>query len=120
MKKIKIALFTLIVAMTINSCKKDYPKDIPDWLKNKIKGLKKETRWHKGCIHDLCMYIDEYTDGTNTTYWFQPGGTPVGYKIYDYNGNEQCYFETITPNSCGSINNLQSYYFKRRVWEEDN
>lgn len=115
-----LGILIILLAVNISSCRRDYPRDIPDWLKDKIKELKKETKGINGCRYYICMTIDEYTDGSNTTFWFQPGGTPVGYKVYDYYGNEQCYFETVTPNNCGGINNLQSFYFKRRIWSEDN
>jgi hypothetical protein len=50
MKTKLILLFSavLITLMGINSFKKDYPKDIPDWLKELINERKKE------CKKDAC------------------------------------------------------------------
>ena len=117
MKKFSKILISILMVLTINSCKKDYPKDIPDWLKIKIDQLKKETK-SKGCRFDVCMYIYEYTDGSNISYWFQPGITPISFKVYDYSGKEQCSFITSPSNSCGDIQNIKNYYFKRIIWEE--
>lgn len=118
MKNTKTILLLLVLFIGIYSCKKDYPKDIPDWLKDKIKELKKETKGYSNCRYDLCMNIDEYTDGSDIIYWFMPGATPVGYQVFTYDGNYQCVFETIIPDTCGNIYTLKDYYFVRRIWKE--
>jgi len=130
MKKLITILLIIGNVVLNNSCKKDYPNDIPKWLKEKIKDLEKETKRYKDCRNGICRNIDEYSDGTNTIYWFQGSETPIGYSIYDYDGNAQCYFATNviyitgTPTAttiCGSIGKidaLRNYKTKRRIWEE--
>lgn len=116
--KFFLSIVTVVVLLTHNSCTKDYPKDIPDWLKCKIKELKKESRGN-GCINDVCMEVQEYSDGQTTIFLFQPGATPIGYKVYDESGIEQCYFETTQPPTCGAILGFQNYQFVRQIWTEN-
>jgi hypothetical protein len=113
MNKLLIILF--FAAATL-SCKKDYPRDIPQWVKVKIKEMKRESGGT--CSQDVCRQIIEYSNGANTLYFIQPGGTPIGYRIYDHEGNIQCYYETVMPDSCGSIHNLHSYQLTRLIWQE--
>ena len=117
MKKAKLFLITILILIGTYSCKKDYPKDIPNWLKSKIKELDKESKG-KGCIYDVCMDIEEYKYEANILYLFQPGSTPIGYIVYDYNGTELCHFETIQPDTCGCVSNFKNYQFNRLIWKE--
>jgi hypothetical protein len=41
----------VLLILGISACKKDYPKDIPDWLKDKIKGFEKEKK-SISCCHE--------------------------------------------------------------------
>jgi hypothetical protein len=51
----------LICLISINSCKKDYPRDIPDWLKEMIKERKKECKGLGLCCgNESCWTIYEY------------------------------------------------------------
>ena len=101
-------------------CKKSYPKDIPDWLKDKIKKFEKANRG-KGC-GDICRRWDEYSDGTNTTFWFRGGSTmpSIAYGVHDYDGNKQCTYYTVgTDTVCGNIDDIHTYSFVRNIWIQD-
>jgi len=114
MKKIKLILLTLIVAMSVNSCKKDYPKDIPNWLEDKIKYCDK----NKNDCHGLI--IDEYSYQSNIYYeLYVPIAAPRPNDYYDYNGNLICSDPYMTGNvSCGSFTS-GNLTFKRRIWQEN-
>jgi len=118
MRTLSSYLIILLLICSANSCRKDYPEDTPDWLKSRIKEWKKESRG-AGCVGDVCREIQEYSDGIQTIYWIKSTGTPTAYKVYDFEGNEQCYFETTQPATCGSISNFQNYQFTRMIWIED-
>ena len=121
MKQTLKLLLGLSLILLINSCQKDYPKDIPDWLEDKIKEIKKE---HKGeeCWPGVCRRIDEYAKDGVTTFWYMPGVTPVGYQVFDYDGTYQCSYDPdiwFAPDTiCGNLGNIETYSFVRRIWEE--
>lgn len=116
MKRIASIVFILLLAFTFSACKKkNYPSDIPKWLKGKIDVMNNESR-KKGCIYSVCRTVDEYNDGSSTFYWVAIGtASPVGYTIYNYAGQEVC----IAPSSttpCG--NNGYRKNFVREIWQE--
>ncbi|MEN9948409.1 MAG: hypothetical protein RL106_1232, partial [Bacteroidota bacterium] len=63
MKKISLVIMVIFGILTLVACRKSYPKDIPDWLKEKIKGIEKKKKGACCCIHDGCGSIEEWTDG---------------------------------------------------------
>jgi len=64
-------------------CKKDYPKDIPKWLKKEIINVKKE----ENCANDSrrCPKITEWTNGDSVKYVFYFGFNG-SYTYYNYEG----------------------------------
>ena len=123
MKKTKLLILIIIVLTGSVSCKKDYPKDIPDWLKGKIDCCKDEyCSYQNSECHSLV--ITEYTyDPTGETifYFHAAESTPKTNKFYDYNGNLLCSNENYLPPStdtCGSIV-LWNLTLKRTIWESD-
>lgn len=89
--KTKTILLTILISVLIvftNSCEKHYPKDIPIWLKNKIKELKK-----KDC-DQACRIVEfENSKTGEIIYLFdEPGAFHYDF-YYDYFGNKLC-FET--------------------------
>lgn len=119
MKNFKVLLLAVTLVFTVSSCNKDYPKDIPDWLKDKIKELKKESKW-KGCGTHGCKYIYEYSDGSNTIFLYMrsPDFSPSTYIVYDFDGNEICYYTVADSTSCQNID-IENYHFIRKIWTED-
>ncbi len=125
MKK-KLTTFFLILVLTtilvINSCKKDYPKDIPKWLKVKIREYKKG-----GCkcpcyYSSGCLIISERVNGQGEKIYefYGPWQNPMMSEFYDYSGNIICNRtgNSIPINdSCGTIH-LDDYVFVRDIWEE--
>jgi hypothetical protein len=121
MKRWIMFCFTVLIILGISACRKDYPKDIPDWLKEKIKELKKETRRKKGCGGGGCMSIQEFSDGTETFYLWDPATySGTGYIFYDYEGNFLCEKGDYRSGPCGDILELSSFDFIRRIWIESN
>lgn len=120
LKTIQWSLVLLFFSATLGSCLKDYPKDIPDWLKEKIKGFEKEKKSKSCCcIHSDCMDIQEYTNGTYTIFRLKSGGySGPGYYFYTYDG-ERCLLDDEWNTDCDLIPNLEDYHFSRLVWEEE-
>lgn len=117
MKKLKMLMLASLVFFAVSSCKKDYPRDIPRWLKDKIKELKKDSKG-EGCEKDICRYIWEYSDGTNTIFLYEPGVTPITYLVYDYDGKEVCTYQPSDTSVCPSFD-MDNFFFIRKIWTED-
>ena len=119
MKKFNFLILVSTLLFIASSCNKNYPKDIPDWLKDKIKTLKKDSKG-KECEDTGCRYIDEYTDGTNIIFLYRPvpNHTPAAYFVYDYDGNEICFYQTLMSSQCQFFD-LNNFYFKRKIWTEE-
>jgi len=115
MKKIKIILLATLILFAANSCKKDYPKDIPDWLKNEINFCGKKKN-NCGKVADLI--IDEYYYQGNIYYRFYIQYPPPRRNdYYDYNGNIIC--SNIWDPGCNYFSNGNKT-FTRRIWKEKN
>jgi len=110
MKTMKLLTFALLLIVISGSCKKDYPKDIPDWLKDRIKEEKKNP---SAC----CLTIDEYVYENNSIYIFHKEGN-YEHNVFDKDGNEQCVFLVVPNSTCGSIQNMQDYQANRRIWTQ--
>lgn len=118
MKKLLFPILLLALLFSQSACHK-YPDDIPDWLKDKIKGLEKETRWHKGCLNEHCMTIHEFKMNGAIFYFFDPGdNTYMGlnyYKVYNYHGIEQCDFVPANPIEACPYDPAE---YIRLIWSE--
>jgi len=121
MKKLKFILLALMVAATMSTCQKDYPKDIPDWLKQRIKEMKKDRP-----SPDSPRVISEYAFNANTIYCFL---TEYGTALYCYNGALLCLIESegsFIPNENETVHIkdfdifIDNYtkYFVRIIWRE--
>jgi hypothetical protein len=109
----------LFIAFTAISCKKDYPDDIPQWLKNKIDLCSKKGNC---CEGNIPMRIDEYKHPQTgkIDYLFQIYESPSFYDIYDYDGNLLCSAFTAPPGnySCGG-DTFPQFDHIRRVWTQE-
>jgi hypothetical protein len=79
--------------MGINSCKKDYPKDIPDWLKEMIKERKKECKGLGLCCGNAsCWTISEYKKNDQTYFVkkLPSDGSGEIITVYNYEGDIIC------------------------------
>jgi hypothetical protein len=120
LKTIQWALVLLFFSATLGSCLKDYPKDIPDWLKEKIKGIEKKKKGACCCILDGCGSIEEWTDGSNTIFFWRIGTMgPSTFFVYDNDGNYQCTMDDWDHVTCPSVVNFNQYHFERLIWEEE-
>lgn len=131
MKTKLILLFSalLITLGSINSCKKDYPKDIPDWLKEMIKERKKECKEFKkdgGCCgtYSGCWNINEYKKN-DQTYFVKilPAGygTPEVVTVYSHDGQVYCGPKVLSiPSNFYSVcDSIFSSEFIRNVWSQE-
>lgn len=121
--KTKYLILLLFVTVTFSSCKKDYPNDIPDWIKTYIKNCKIK---NECCGPAGCILIEEWEFNDIRVYSFA-GGAPMYYQFFDYQGNKLCIFigldfyvnsqthEIYQSPACGNIN-LVGYKRKRTIW----
>lgn len=130
--KISPQTFCLVLVLGLCACKKDYPDDIPDWLKVKIKELKKETR---GTKNTCCVYVSESTMPDMSLFYSIYFSSNELTEIYHENGSAACCFHRtdaitydcwtlIETDSCGEIgalNFIENNRIKyREIWEEEN
>lgn len=120
MKKISLVIMVICGILTLVACRKSYPKDIPDWLKEKIKGIEKEKKGTCCCLNPDCFDILEYTDENNTIFRFKSSesGGALRYSFYTFEG-ERCDVDEDINQECDVIPNLENYHFVRLVWEEE-
>lgn len=99
----------------LNGCKKDYPKDIPQWVKDKICFCKKK----KNDCHKLS--IKEYLYEGNLYYRLEESefSLPRKNDYYDVNQNLVCsdYMQIGNP-SCSYFSNGE-LLLKRSIWQEE-
>lgn len=121
MKRVVIILFVILISFALTDCKKkNYPSDIPKWLKEKIDKMNKDYKKphlfskERYCNHIVPREVLEYTDGSSTFYWI--GSGYGGYIIYNYTGDTKC-------NTIDGLQPCSNYgfskYFVRRVWNEN-
>ena len=120
MNKLILACLMVLLILGTSACKKDYPKDIPDWLKEKIRVINKENRGANGCKYERCRSVDELTDGTYHIFiWHTGSESPRIDYVYDLEGNELCLVNSDSlTESCTNIDHFEDYYFERFIWEE--
>lgn len=112
-------LISILIVGSLSSCKKNYPDDIPKWLKKKVRKLDREDKFHDDIKHSYPMFIDELSNGQETIFKFFDGvAYAYHYAIYSYDGDVQCNFSGHAPTTCGEIENYDDYAFVRRIWEE--
>jgi hypothetical protein len=113
MKTAQILFLLLFFSMFFNSCKKDYPEDIPKWVKEKIKYCDKKKN---NCGKVEKLIIDEYSYKGDIYYnLYVPVAPPRQNDFYDYNGNLICsdsYSQSCSYFSTSKLNII------RRIWQE--
>lgn len=124
MKRIVSIFFIVLFVSTLSTCHKTkIPKDIPKWLKEKIKKMDKEggrSGFNKTCkMLGSCREVQEYTDGSSTFYYVdESGSTPRSFSVYNYNGDFQCEYSDIAHGACFDRFNYNVMTFVRLVWIE--
>jgi hypothetical protein len=105
-----------LMAVSFVACKKDYPKDIPEWLEKRIKQMKKENE-----CNDSPIQIQEYKGVSNDTilYLFTKPCQFCKHVVYNYNGSLLCNDIEIWTghDSCGNLS-FTDYDFHRMIWTE--
>ncbi len=113
-----MVFYITIFAVLLSSCKKDYPKDTPKWLKQKIIEYKKYED-HNAFVP---IFIDEYKNTSGEIiYWFyysyRSGGS---YHIYfDYYGNEICGAQFNFQCTINGEPILKGYSESRSIWVQN-
>jgi hypothetical protein len=134
-KKNSILILFLSFLFLTTGCKKDYPKDIPKWLKQMIDKKEKECKNKKNlcpCIRvDKCWSIYEWKENDKTYYILDHGWTSgnsfIDVSVFDEEGNnieDGAY--NIPPNNAGEnnsyleacTNTLQLGHITRTIWEQ--
>ena len=119
MKKFVFFLLSILLLLGLKACKKDYPDDIPHWLKKKVRKLDRQDKMHDDIKHSYPMFIDELSNGQETIFKFFNGVAYAYHNtIYSYDGDVQCNIAGQAPTICGEIENYDDYAFVRRIWEE--
>jgi hypothetical protein len=99
--------------ISLYSCKKDYPKDTPKWLKEKIREYKKNEGYGSP------EYIEEYKKDENIIYVFwYTSNSEGGIVYYNYSGNKICE-EQVASFHCliDSVPILNIYKRSREIWD---
>ena len=113
MKTNKLLLLLLIFTLVLNSCKKDYPKDIPKWVKEKIKYCDKKKN---NCGKVEKLVIDEYSYQGKLYYnLYVEYPPPRQNDFYDYDGSFIC--SDSFSQSCSYFSNSKLTII-RRIWKE--
>ena len=113
MKTSKILFILLFFSMFLNSCKKDYPEDIPKWVKEKIKYCDKKKN---NCGKVEKLIIDEYSYQGNIYYRLYIEYPPPSQNdYYDYYGTIVC--SNIWSQGCSYFSNGKKNFI-RRIWKE--
>lgn len=106
--KSKIFLF-FFLAVTLIACKKDYPEDIPQWVKQRIKEQK---NYNTGCIT-----ISEYSKGDSIVYKLFVRLFESDWDLYDYSGNYICAY-SMGGTTC-KFNIYNHLTFRRAIWSDN-
>lgn len=112
----KILLLSFLV-FALCTCKKDYPNDIPQWVKNRIKECKRGN-----CCFDGGMEISEYTNTLDQSkiYVFDKYVSMACDEYYSSNGDLLCHYGIVycPGDSCGNIP-INKLVFSRVIWREN-
>ncbi|MBS1636674.1 MAG: hypothetical protein JST26_12225 [Bacteroidetes bacterium] len=118
MKFILSTLFCLTLFL-LGSCKKDYPKDIPTWLKHDIAQLKRTGSCPKrqACIQGAGIWIEECKESTTNTTLYRFGS--IDPDAYDYYSADGVYVGTSStwtnsPTMGPYLN--ANIYVTRKIW----
>ena len=112
----RILLFTILCLSIFFFFLKDYPSDIPDWLKTRIDKCK-----YGKCCSSGISSVDEYINNANQNkiYKISDHNISMASKYYyDFDGNTVCIYNShfnINSDSCGSIK-LSELKYTRNVW----
>jgi hypothetical protein len=122
MKRFIAILMAATFLTLLAGCKKQYPEDIPDWLKEKIDGWIRESRGEQYIGPCGPIVVLEYSNGQMVSYWITMGaGCEDIFAVYTIDGQHQCTYDLllVPPNdSCGAIGGISSFYLVRSIWEE--
>jgi hypothetical protein len=114
MKNLKIYGLLVVAIMLFSTCKKDYPDDIPQWVKDKICYCKKKKNDCKG------LEITEYSFNGTLYYRLNESAmsAPRRNDYYDNNENNVCSDPVQIGNpSCPFFSN-GNLLLTRNIWRE--
>jgi len=121
MKKLCFILSLAIILTAFTGCrKKDYPNDIPDWLEERIKEIKKTS-------FTYTYTINEYTLSSTDEFLYEIDYNSGWYDthFYNYEGEEECYLPGVNApfpellfsvtDTCNNFT-LDELVFQRLIW----
>jgi len=119
MKTKKLLTLLIFFALGLSSCKKDHPKDIPQWIKDKIKKCKRKSCCYGQYGSLKILELINKNDGS-LIYEFYGTFNPSDYDYYNYDGNRICFTIPVwgVGDSC-SKNIKTNYTFSRDIWREN-
>lgn len=118
----KHLLYLLLIcfALSSSSCKRDYPSDIPGWLKDRILSLKRTGKSHPfvTCMDGQSLRIYEYRVKSTGDIVYRFSQT-YGYTYLDAQGNNLCntYMGSPSCSSCICSSGGMDVTMLRTVWE---
>lgn len=95
--KHKIVILFLLVIFSFLSCEKDYPKDIPEWLEDKIKEIRKEIVKNEISPYVQAVIISEYQLNDEIIYYYLIGSDIYTEYFYNYDGSLLCNMQRGQP-----------------------
>jgi hypothetical protein len=98
------------IVLFLPSCKKEYPNDIPQWLKNQIDICKKKKNDCKNLV------VIEYECNGEIIYLLEKHDDIDNY--IDYNGNTMCSALNSNFNDTCGFCPYANRIYKRTIWKE--
>ena len=100
------------IVLFLPSCKKEYPNDIPQWLKNQIDICKKKKNDCKNLV------VIEYSCKGELIYFLEETNTfPSLHEYLNYDGNVLCSSPYNVFDTCGFCP-INSAIYSRKIWAE--
>ena len=113
----KNLILLVILAFSIAACKKDYPKDIPQWVKNTILNCKRGLCCYDGAGIKIIEFRN--TEDDSKIYILDKYVSQGCKEYYDSAGNFLCRYGVFCPgDTCGTIPHKNLEY-KRLIWQEN-
>lgn len=119
----KYLIISISICFFLTGCKKDYPDDIPPWVKNMIREFKRSGKSHQATACGDCpVLILEYkeTSVNQKLYSIQLCDPTYDY-LYSDKGDPICNIELWNCNgpngcNCGPYNS-KNIVFVRKIWQ---
>ena len=113
----KLFFVFCFIFFTFNSCKKDYPDDIPQWIKTYIYDYK---HGKNTTSNIYSVGIDELKNTSGNPifeFYYYFDGSNRWQEYYDIDNNKLCYVSYGPPCPCSSCGTMLNGYSQNRfIW----